>query len=76
MPVGGVDAAGVGTTADVEGASVSGSVARPLAASPEGSTSGPFWPQADSSKALQAASAVRRAKGLTRIWRTPDIWKL
>src|SRR5207244_2792567 len=77
VPIGGSpEAAVVGTTAvpePVEGASVSGSVARPAATSPVGRNRGPFWPQPASTTSNPAAS--RRLRGaLTRIWGT-NIWK-
>ncbi len=72
------DAVVAGTTAvDGEGVSAWGSVAWPCAAAPLGRNSGPFWPQAESSTADAAAASIRRRAGvLTRIWRTPNIWKL
>jgi hypothetical protein len=79
VPVGGTEEALVAgdTAVEGEGVSVSGSVARPCAAAPLGRKSGPFWPQAESSTADAAAASIRRRAGvLTRIWRTPNIWKL
>jgi hypothetical protein len=71
-----LDAARVGVTAVPEGDSVSGRLARPAAASPVGSTNGPFWPHAASSAMVTAATAARAGEVLTRIWWTPNIWKL
>lgn len=77
VPEGGMlEAARVGVTAVPEGDSVSGRLARPAAASPLGSTNGPFWPQAASRAIRPAAIAARTGGALTRIWWTPNIWKL
>jgi hypothetical protein len=71
-----LDAARVGVTAVVEGESVCGRLARPSAASPVGSMRGPFWPQPASKTTAAAAIAARVRGALTRIWKTPNMWKL
>jgi hypothetical protein len=78
VPVRGRAEAEVAGTTAVDGVSVSGRVARPWAALPVGRNSGPFWPQAESRSAAAATTSSRRRGPvvLTRIWKTPNIWKL
>jgi hypothetical protein len=77
VPEGGtLDAARAGVTAVVAGESVCGRLARPSAASPVGSMSGPFCPHAASNATAAAAVAARVREVLTRIWKTPNMWKL
>ena len=70
-----------GTTAVPEpvrlvGFSVSGSVARPWAASPVGRNKGPFWPHPASMPTTSAARASRGRAALTRISETFNMVKL
>ena len=64
-----------GCETEVEGARVSGSVARLAAAGSVGRYSGPFWPQPAAAAAMQAASTTR-GRALTRICGTPIIREL